>query len=186
MADFSAHHLACGFHFKIDSTILLRDFLSMSKHYDILVRITVLLNSSKDFTHEVTYLFGRQLCYPRSFLSPSSIPFCIIGIVRRTFSSYIIGVGYSWEDYILKKSFTSYALHCAVLLSTAFSTVLSTYILFRNITSHNYCNLIWLVKPQIIIEVCKSLHRFYPIIFTQITPSRDTTLSQPPFNAFSM
>ena len=125
MADF--HHIACtlvlvGY----TITIFVFIFFVMSKTDNILV-LRNSINCIKNKPSIIPNLLRCQLCYPISFLSDSSISPCIVDIVRRTFSSYIIGVGYSWEGYILKKSFTSYALHYTVLLSTAFSTVLRIF-----------------------------------------------------------
>lgn len=137
MADF--HHIACtlvlvGY----TITIFVFIFFVMSKTDNILV-LRNSINCIKNKPSIIPNLLRCQLCYPISFLSDSSISPCIVDIVRRTFSSYIIGVGYSWEGYILKKSFTSYALHCAVLLSTAFSTVLRILsFLLRNTLAPEY------------------------------------------------
>lgn len=137
MADF--HHIASTLILEGEAvSILVLVFLIVGKTNDILV-LRNSIDCIKDKTCVVTNLLRCQLCYPISFLSDSSISPCIVDIVRRTFSSYIIGVGYSWEGYILRKSFTSYALHCAVLLSTAFSTVLRILsFLLRNTLAPEY------------------------------------------------
>lgn len=168
MADFLAYHLSCCLHLEIDSSILLRYLLTMSKYYDILIRISILLNGRKYLTHKVAYLLRGQLCYPISFLSDSSIPSCTVGIVRRTFSSYINRSWVLLEGLYSLMRFTFYALHCAVLLSTAFSTVLrilSFLLHLKVLISFNFLY-IWLAKVQKLFDICKSFHRFYPIIFT--------------------